>query len=191
MPNSSEHRGRLGYLKLICAVLPAADSGFAFAGAFFRPGALLDESELWPNNRYPPVPLLIECAGLPKHEWESKRRAEDVYILWRYEQSEWVEIARSRGRHGSWAADLAPIAARILNSGKLPADLSLVVLRVCKTLDVELDYLDDAERLSLLGKLHDALSARLVLGGWVGVAPTVRSSADPLLSPTRPRRTPS
>jgi hypothetical protein len=65
----------------------------AFEGKLLRPGAAIDDAELWPGEEWPAVPLLLECAGrdfaAPMRRIASGfggKRRPIIHILWRYER---------------------------------------------------------------------------------------------------------
>lgn len=90
IPRTCQSRNVLTYAKLLLRVYPERRIN-AYEGKLLKPGAVIDETDLWPSAEYPAIPLLLEYAGTDGSKRDgSKRghnRAHDIYVLWRYDQA--------------------------------------------------------------------------------------------------------
>jgi len=186
IPRSSEVRGRPEWGKLLTRVDPEAKDGFGFEGTFIAPGRYVEESELRATPAHPAIPILLECCLLGKVQ-SGHRRSPMTYILWRYENRAWHEIARSEGLSWEWAIDLRPIAIRALEaahgrkSEPSKPDLEATTVRIAEFLDWELAAIEAVHRAQILAALHDVLAARLSnLDGKV--SPSVQIHSRTLLT---------
>jgi hypothetical protein len=164
IPNSATRRGGITFAKLLSWVTEPATTGFDFEGRLLRPGQQIDESELWPSEDWPEVPVLLECAGITEVGW-GHRRSVYTYILWRYERDrgEWREIARTTGTSSEWCCILGPIA-RSLVVGEIPARPKCEIVDLAEQLvaaieELVLRRLTDADCMMLLSHLHELLAA--------------------------------
>lgn len=157
--------------------------GQIFDGRFLRAGSHVEESALWPDPRYPQIPLLIEFAGTEYGGGignnRGHNRAPDVHVLWRYSapRHEFDEIARTASHGAEWFHHLRPIVEREIRrpalSGSDHADAARrVSLRLLAALDSELDELEDEGRANALGLLYNQVAARF--------AAAIADSARPL-----------
>lgn len=165
LPRSVVRRDAITFCKLLCQVRRDPQTGFDFVGRFLRPGARMDEAELWPAPQYPAVPVLLECAGSDGRGW-GHRRSANTYILWLYERTsgEWAELARAVGQAWEWCYILGPVAARVLAQQlpiRPPAEIGPLAERIRSLLEGELSNLPPEDRSKVLGLLHDQLAARL------------------------------
>lgn len=163
IPKSAVGRGERTYARLVRSVTRSA-SGLAFEGKLLRCGDSIEESELWPDDDYPAVPLLIEFAGRAV-VGRGHNRSSWLYILWRFEPHAhvWRELARTASVGAEWVDYLRPIA--LLEMGRKRADPDDVAARVSRrvliVLDGELDCLADDERLLAISLIYEQVTARL------------------------------
>jgi hypothetical protein len=137
----------------------------AFEGPLFKPGALVDDSALWPDARYPAKPVLLEFAG-SDHTGSGHNRSNQIYILWRFEPDRWVwvEVVRVLTQNADWIANLLPIALAEL--GGVPAPDPLLAAEVAgrwlSQLDAELEALRAEDRGLALNLIFEQVTARMV-----------------------------
>jgi hypothetical protein len=181
IPCSSKRNSSLAFAKLLSRVSPDAENGFGFEGTLLRPGHRVPWTELWPTPDHPKIPILLECAGAASGKAASGWRRhgqEDLYILWRFDpvDKKWRELGRSVSDSWTWAIDLRPLAIRAIEESKgtaveVFADFMLVIQRLQRLLDLELDKLPHKERGRAIAVLHDELCSRLLrvkaVGGWI------------------------
>jgi hypothetical protein len=139
-------------------------------GPFFRTGARVEETALWPSPAYPEVPLLLEFAGRDRGEGRNARghnRAPDIHLLWRYDRArrEFDEIASARSYGAEWFHHLAPIIRRHIirppaNHAEAEKAARGASARVLAALEGELDQLEDEGRDSAIALLYDQVAAR-------------------------------
>jgi len=164
----SSGRGRHAYLKLLSRVDPDAQNGFGFEGSLLRPGAWASAAELRPSADYPPIPVLLEYTSGAVRGVAGHRRADSLYVLWRWEPGRWRELGRASSLAWEWALDLRPLAIRALAEarGDLPIvvmapDFAAIAIEISGFLDEHLRILSPGDRIRLLGVLHDQFAARL------------------------------
>jgi hypothetical protein len=157
LPRSATRRGALTWAKLLTRVDAKAQNGFGFEGRIVRPGALIGIHEM------PEPAVVLECAG-NDGSGRGHRRAEDVYILWRYDRrrGEWAELARARSVNWEWALDLRPIARRALEGPPPNApEERTAIARVLNLVDAEIEGAGQQTLLDVMAALHDRLAARV------------------------------
>ena len=166
IPRSSPRACRDDYVKLLRDVDPDALCGYGFEGTILRPGATVTDAQLRPSDDYPARPLLLEAAVVPSSEPACRRRNEQLYILWLFDEDRngWTDIGRARSRSWHWAEELRAIAVRALQEQrpKLVAvvDYGEIEKRICAVVDQELRSLEDAHRWRVLGIVHDHVARR-------------------------------
>src|SRR5579884_4120463 len=176
IPNSAP-RGKTGvYAKLLRRVREVARSGFDWEGVFVKPGALVEESRLRPDDSFPLAPLVLECAGIVR-PGRGHNRSEYLYILWQWDQpsGRWLELGRSRCVDWSWAFDLAPIAHRAINREGFERQLAEIASRIDRYLTSELDGVAEERRWLVAAMVHEALARRIA----ESAAPVVDFSGVP------------
>lgn len=141
----------------------------AFEGKRLKPGALIDEAELWPTPDYPSTPVLLEYAGNDHSGW-GHRPSNDIYLLWRYdrERGRWTELARHTGQGAEWQESFKTIAFREIARDTQPIDAAAAAAvsgRVLGVLDSELELLGSADRLLVMNYVYQEFSARAVQYG--------------------------
>jgi hypothetical protein len=164
IPKTCEYRADLTYAKLLLRVYPRRRMANAFEGKLLKPGAVIDEKELWPTADYPAVPLLLEFAG-NDHTGHGHRRSNDIYVLWRYDGDRWTELVRSAGRGADWIEHLKPVALRELARTAPPADPDAaagISSRVLGVLDRELELLDAEARHLVMAFVYQEFTSRTV-----------------------------
>jgi hypothetical protein len=152
------------WLKLLCFVDPAAQSGFGWEGSILKPGASASESALRPDKRYPESPLVLECAG------PHGKRGDYLYILWQLREGQFEELGRSRSRAWEWSLDLRPLAVRALASPQSDAGLVEIAAQLEMALTNEVSRLgvatmDRSSREAVFSILHDRIAERLAAAG--------------------------
>lgn len=146
----------------------------AFEGRLLRPGAVIDDAELWPGVDWPEIPLLLEYAGLDyaaplarlANGYGGKRRPV-IHILWRWDidACQWHEIARSSSVDSDWVEQFAAIARVELRRHvrKPAADIAAQAsARLVEALDRELQRLEGEELALALGLIYEQVAARVV-----------------------------
>lgn len=170
IPRTCQSRNVLTYAKLLLRVYPERRIN-AYEGKLLKPGAVIDETDLWPSAEYPAIPLLLEYAGTDGSKRDgSKRghnRAHDIYVLWRYDQArgEWMELIRAVSEGADWIEHLKPIALAELGRAKTPADANAaacVTCRVLQALDHELEMLGPGDRHLVMAFVYQEFSVRAV-----------------------------
>lgn len=164
----SSRRNKLGYIKVLSRINEKAPYGFSFDGILFAPGKTVDLSELRPTRDYPEVPILLECAGTqnPLDGRPSTRHWPTLYILWKLDplKHQWIEVARAQSESWDWAADLRPIAKRLLDEARGGIEVfrgaDQVAQRISDLLEKELLALAPLERGRALGILHDQVCSQ-------------------------------
>jgi len=183
LPLSRTKRSQQTYAKLLERIDPRSRSPFEWRGRFFQPGSWIDESDLWPDGRFPRVPLLVEHAGAedPAKGW-NRHKCDNTVILWRYdrENGKFLEVGRVAAQAGFWAVLLEPLVrdAMSRDRGECPAlDVDLVRARITRFLAAEFDIIPDAERYRILTLVHDELACRIAEWAppseFAGVSPRV------------------
>lgn len=170
LPRSSA-RNAGGYIKLLSGINEKLPYGFSFEGSLFAPGKIVTGEDLRPGSQYPEIPLLLECAGVqnPRDGRPSSRHWPTLYILWRFDpaKQEWREVARAQSESWDWAADLQPIAKRLLLEGRGGVEVfrgaDQVAHRIGHAIETELMSLSPIDRSRALGILHDQLCSRFAI----------------------------
>ena len=134
----------------------------AFEGKLLKPGSSIEESALWPDEEYPPTPLLLEYAGTDGSGW-GHNRSNDIYVLWRYDRGRFIEIARCISQGADWVATLRPLALAEIGRERAPVDAhaaAAISERLLGVLDLELERLSEAEKVLLMNLIYQEFSAR-------------------------------
>jgi hypothetical protein len=86
-PRSPSRSEPLAFAKLLSRVDPKAENGAGFEGVIIRPGRTVPESYLWPTEKFPKTPILLEFAGRQGICGCGRERdvLESLYTLWRYD----------------------------------------------------------------------------------------------------------
>jgi hypothetical protein len=165
IPRTARSRRELTYARLLWRVHPDRTMANAFEGPLLKPGALVDDCALWPDERFPAKPILLEFAG-NDHSGRGHNRSNDIYILWRFEPDEWawVEIVRVLTQGADWIANLLPIARAELGGVRAPDPLlaAEVAGRWLSQLDLELKALGAGDRGLALNLIFEQVTARMV-----------------------------
>jgi hypothetical protein len=165
----SSGRARHAYLKLLARVDPDAQNGFGFEGSLLRPGAWATSAELRPSAEYPEIPVLLEYSSVAAHGIPGRRRADSLYVLWRWEPRthQWRELGRAVSVAWEWAVELRPLALRALaeargssNIIEIPPDFAAIASEIAGFLDERLRILPARDRARLLAVLHDQFAMR-------------------------------
>jgi hypothetical protein len=168
IPRTATRRQSGDYCKILSRVKRGAVNGFGFEGALVRPGARIEEADLFANHR---SAILLEHAGLDRSS-EPERRPDgygraawpNLYILWRHDRQVWRELARATSFDWSWTLDLGPIARRALADERPPVVPEAVAERIAKVLDGELDAVEGQALAFVLHWVHNHLATRIVYG---------------------------
>ncbi len=160
LPQSCIRRNVPMYCKLLYTILSLSDPR-AFEGQLLKCGQRVPESELWPAPDWPLVPILLECAG-PDGRGRGHRRSAYLYVLWRYETGEWVEIARTRAIGAEWVQDLVDVAKRELGS-EPPVGPGELARQMIDDLDRQLTRLENKFQLQVLSVLYTEVLGRLAI----------------------------
>lgn len=165
IPRSCSSRRALTFARLLLRVYPRRDFN-AFEGMLLKPGAVIEESALWPTEEYPRTPLLLEYAG-NDCSGRGHNRSNDIYILWRYCRAagKWNEIARCVSQGAEWMHHMKAIAIAELGREGVAADprqAATVSGRVLGMLDAELERMDTLERHLVMSFVLQEFSARAV-----------------------------
>jgi hypothetical protein len=165
IPRTCPHRRDMTYAKLLLRVYPHR-SWNAFDGSPVKPGALVDESALWPTAEYPETPLLLEYAG-NDHSGRGHNRSLDIYLLWRYDraQARWTELMRCKSQGLEWIESMKPVALQELARTAPAPDpwtADRVSILVLSLLDIELEKLGPAERHLAMSFVYQEFSARVL-----------------------------
>jgi len=164
IPRSGARNATPVFAKLLQRVTAKPECGFDFAGTFLKPGGAVEASALRPPG-FPTVPLLLECAGV--YGGKGHVRGEALYILWRLDGANWVELARAKSQAWEWSLDLGPIAKRALEESStrtlcvevLPS-LAHIEKRLQAALDRVLTPLAHRDQRRVLAVIHDTLATR-------------------------------
>lgn len=140
----------------------------AFEGKLFKPGSVIDVSELWPDPGYPENPLLLEFAGSDR-TGKGHNRSNHVYVLWRYAPDHgWVELARTFSQSNDWIFNMRSIALRELGPPLPdPEHAKKAISAFLVALDSRLKELSEPDRLIALNLLHENVLARIVGGNTI------------------------
>jgi hypothetical protein len=135
----------------------------AFEGTLLKPGSRVEHAALWPVEGYPDIPLLLEFAG-SDHTGRGHNRGNQIYVLWRFENERWVEIARTLSVGAEWIPHMLAIALRELGGPAAidPALAEKVADRFLSILDRELMELGAGDRALVLNFVFEQVSARLM-----------------------------
>lgn len=170
IPRSARSPYEAVYARLIRRIL-GDGSDWGLDGQLFRCGAKIDESELWPGDDYPSVPLLFECAGrdsapLRRPLGGGRAVRPRLYILWRWsaDAREWMEIARISAAGDEWIDRMSALVRLELARAPRPASQIEIAVRASNrwtdSLDRELEALDRDERVLALGYFYEEITAR-------------------------------
>lgn len=166
IPRTSARSEQMAFAKLLCRVDPQTINGFGFEGIFLRPGRTIEESALWPTDRYPTVPIVLEFAGKRTvrgvgHNGEDLRMA--LYVLWRLDGRTWTEVARAYATSTEWAYELRSIASRLVGHAGVDVlpSLASAAARISSCLTQEFAELEPRDRARLVGVLHDLFGVQL------------------------------
>jgi hypothetical protein len=138
----------------------------AYEGKLLRPGAVIDEADLWPTSEYPEIPILLEYAGNDR-TGRGHNRSNDIYLLWRYDRANatWVELIRAKSQNADWVEHLKPVAIAELRRTQAPADANAargVTGRVLLALDNELELLGPGDRHLVMAFVYQEFASRAV-----------------------------
>lgn len=165
LPYSGHRRDSGPFCALILSVTRLAKHPFACERVILRPGKTIRETALWPTPRAPKIPVLVECTISPRSRAGVCRfKGEMMYILWRYEHQEWIEVSRCYDREGAWWSTMHPLIVRELaRSDAQPKDPDLAVIssQTAQYLDDQIRDLNGPERAQMLTSVHDQLAARI------------------------------
>jgi hypothetical protein len=165
IPRTTIHRREMTFATLLLRVYlrrPVA----AFEGKSFKPGALIDEAELWPTPEYPPTPVLLEFAGKDHSGW-GHRRSNSIWVLWKYDpaRARWSELLKYTGQGTEWQDAFKRTAFREIARETPPVDAATAAAvsgRVLGVLDSELELLSAADRLLVMNYIYQEFSARAI-----------------------------
>jgi len=167
IPRSSTRRSQLQWAKLLAKVEPLEKfmRPYDFIGINFRPGSRVFEAQLRPTPDYPPVPVVLECAGIEIPGWGKQRPSVHRYMLWRWDRQrwEWVEIGRALSNCWDWAEVMGPLAMRAIDEQwpqTAPPDLYVSAGRLVAQIDKELLRFPREDRWKLLAMLYDEVASR-------------------------------
>jgi hypothetical protein len=171
---SSSTRSYTGvtFVKLLRRVDPRASNGFGFEGIFLRPGGFVEGEKLWPDESYPRVPVLLECAGNTGFASDGRKahgnsaRSEVLFVLWKFnlQSRDWIEVARAKSDSAAWACELAPIAGRVIQESlpkQEPVNPVEIRKQIVSYLSGQLDLVSEDQRQELISVLHDEFACRL------------------------------
>lgn len=152
------------WAKLLERVEPEPRTGFDFYGKLLTPGASVPETELWPTENYPPIPVLLESCQIC-FEGRGHNRNPIEYILWIYQlrKHEWKQVARCSSHRSEWVYSIGHVARKFAFPRQIPPapDLWSAARRIAAVVELELLQLtDNAQRLELLQCAHDCLAGR-------------------------------
>lgn len=165
IPRTAQSRQEVTYAKLIWRVHPDRRFPDAFEGVLLKPGSSIEYSELWPNEKYPARPLLLEFAG-SDHTGRGHNRSKQIHVLWRFEPTLgcWVEIARTLSVAAEWILYLKPVALAAIG-GPAPPDPEAAARftgRFLAQFDLEIRELARDDRHQALSFMYEQVAARLV-----------------------------
>jgi hypothetical protein len=163
IPRSGARNATPVFAKLLRHVTAKPECGFDFVGTFLKPGAAVDAPALHPPG-YPDVPVLLEGSGVCGGRGHV--RGEALYILWRLDGANWIELARAKSVAWEWSLDLGPVAQRALAESTrtlcvevLPS-LAHIEKRIQAALDRVLTPLARRDQRRVLAVIHDSLATR-------------------------------
>lgn len=167
IPRSSPRSCQTSYAKILRRVDADAGNAMGFEGDFVRPGAVVTDAQLWPDEQAPRIPIVLECASVPGQGHKTGHNRRDwLYILWRYspERYEWTEIGRAISMCWDWAVVLRPLAVRALRESLPRVEISVnfveIDRRIAAMIDAELSGLEIVHQHQVLGILHHHLACR-------------------------------
>lgn len=157
LPKTGTRRNAITYSKLLTAVTLPARSAFDFVGTLTRPGAWVAEEDLGPG-------VLLERSEVEGDNRERERRRwVGLYILWRWQDGDWRELARIAG--DGELANLAAIASRAIAGAprlEVAPTVAEAAERIREYLEGEVKRMDPCRREAVLSLVHDQLAARIV-----------------------------
>lgn len=173
IPRSSPRSYRLDYAKILTSVDPDAEHAMGFVGQIVRPGTVVTAAQLWPDEKAPRMPIVLESGWAPGQEKKfGHNRRDRLYILWRYnpERDEWTEVGKAQSVAWEWAIDLRPLAVRLMREARPAVEVMAINFlevqdRIAALLERELTGLEDPDRWKVLGILHDQLAWRVAQSG--------------------------
>lgn len=166
LPRTSRCADPGAFLKMLHHVEPddaGKGGGFGFEGVFMRPGAIVHESQLWPDRSFPAQPLVLESAG------RLKETGECLFILWRLEGRQWQEVGRMASKKGEWSSLLRPLAVLELSRQGLPkkpkgVNLAALCDRATTWLERETAAMSPEDRNAFWAMHHDVCAGRIAAG---------------------------
>lgn len=94
LPCTPSKRGQAVFVRLITAAYHRRGVGFTLEGPVHRPGSEVEHLA---------SPVALEYAGLVgEGRGHQRHNAEDLWIVWRCEESQWLEVARCRAVGRDW-----------------------------------------------------------------------------------------
>jgi hypothetical protein len=165
LPRTATRRNAPSFAWLLERVDPAAVTALDFYGRMMTPGAIVDESELWPTATYPAVPVLLEtCQLIFTGRGHHKNPLEHILWIYSVRTREWRQIAHVSAHHAEeWIPPIAAVAAKYCNPRIKPPepDLHQAARRIAAVIESELVQLqDNRQRRELLQVAVDYLAFR-------------------------------
>jgi hypothetical protein len=150
---------------LIQRLEPHPTSALDFFGRLLAPGEQIAESDLWPTEHWPAIPVYLETCQL---QFSGRGHHRNPYerILWIYElrRAEWRQVAHvSALTPEEWIPVLAPVAQRFLTPRTAPPapDVNGAATRIAALVETELLALPErSSRALLLQHAWDYLALR-------------------------------
>jgi hypothetical protein len=160
-------RNYQSYSKLLKRVDPQATSGFDFEGQMLRSGTVVTDAQLRPSDEWPAMPVLLEFVMVMVEQGKlGRKRAEQQYVLWRFDGYVWIELGRAQSPSWQWAIDLRELAVRALAQGpEVMPDLAAVQARIAAAIARELEGLEGELQSRVLGIVHDQIACRVAAIG--------------------------
>jgi hypothetical protein len=165
LPRTATRSKAPSYATLLEKVDPHATSPHDFYGKYMRPGATVEERELWPTENYPAIPVLLEeCQIVFTGRGHNRNPME--YLLWIYQvsKSEWRQVAHVSAHHPEeWISSLLPVLLRLVKPAVAPPepDLHNAACRIAGTVTTELHGLsNNSQRSQLLQLTHSYMCQR-------------------------------
>jgi hypothetical protein len=129
------------------------------------PGAIVDETELWPTDSYPAVPVLLEtCQIVFSGRGHHKNPLEHILWIYSHKAKEWRQVAHvSAHQPEEWIPPIAAVAAKYVHPRVIPPapDLHQAARRIAALIETELLSLpDNGHRRNLLQTAVDYLALR-------------------------------
>lgn len=132
--------------------------GLGFEGKLYQPGQVITREELGAG-------VVLECVG-PSGPSRGHRRGAVVWVLWRYQNEQWNELARSVAMNWEWTEDLRIPAVRALYPVRELADLSRIGREIATDIIEAIDRRLEREHADLkrstFSSLYDRMAARMV-----------------------------